>query len=140
MKYETYEQLKERQEAELERLQASQAKSLRALTARHRLEAFQVMATSQPKQLTLEMVRLATAPLEAIMGEYSPQSAEYFDAKEALAMLRQLSDALLARQESTSDDIRLVPVATLRWWHELASLNPQDLIPRLNAYIEEQNS
>lgn len=135
MKYETYEQLRERQDAETVRLQADNDRRMRALVARHRVEAFQVMATSQPRQLTLEMVRLATMPLEQIMEHESPQSAEYHDAKDVLAMLRRIGDELAT---STSDkDIRVIPVSTIRWWHELASLNPNDLIPRLQAYLEE---
>ena len=29
-----------------------------------------------------------------------------------------------------------VPVSTLKWWRELLDINPQDLIPSIEAYIE----
>lgn len=35
----------------------------------------------------------------------------------------------------SSANVVHVPVSTLKWWLELASLNPNDLIPRIQAYI-----
>ena len=29
-----------------------------------------------------------------------------------------------------------IPLTTLRWWRELAELNPQDLLPRLDDVIK----
>ena len=29
----------------------------------------------------------------------------------------------------------VVPAETLRWWHELATLNPQDLVPRIATML-----
>jgi hypothetical protein len=35
-------------------------------------------------------------------------------------------------------DSRMVPLETLQWWRQLVDLNPQDLAPRLDAYIADQ--
>lgn len=30
-----------------------------------------------------------------------------------------------------------IPVSTLKWWRELVDLNPQDLAPRIDAYLRK---
>lgn len=48
--------------------------------------------------------------------------------------VRRATDVITALQS----DSRMVPLATLQWWRQLVDLNPQDLAPRLDAFIADK--
>ena len=55
----------------------------------------------------------------------------YHDLPEKVRALKQAQQPAAAVPEGYA----LVPVHSLRWWRELAEINPQDLVPRIDAML-----
>ena len=58
-------------------------------------------------------------------------SWSYHDLPEKVRALKQAQQPAAAVPEGYA----LVPVQSLRWWRELAEINPQDLVPRIDAML-----
>lgn len=59
----------------------------------------------------------------------------------SLAAAKTVQAAMLAQQPAAAvpEGYVLVPVQSLRWWRELAEINPQDLVPRIDAMLAAAN-